>query len=103
MEVNLALKSKGPKGQCNSSTWADIQLGSLTGSRYFDVMDLEHYDAILRMPWHEDFDPQIDWRKKIVNILLKDGKVIQLFGKTPKLNSLNRVEPKSKEPKSKET
>lgn len=62
MEVSLALRSTGPKSQCDHSTWAELRLGPVTGSRYFDVMDLEQYDAILRMPWHEDFDPQIDWR-----------------------------------------
>ena len=96
MDVSLALKSKGPKGQCDSSTWTDLELGPLTVSRYFDIMDLERYDAILGMPWHEDFDPQIDWRRKIVNILLEDGKVIQLFGKIPKGKSLSRLEIKSK-------
>ena len=102
MDVNLALKSKGPKSQCDSSTWADLKLGALMTSRYFDVMDLEQYDAILGMPWHEDFEPQIDWHRKIINIVLEDGRVVQLFSKTSRAEGLSSVEMESKEAQDRE-
>ena len=54
------------------------------------------------MPWHEDFDPQINWCKKILNILLEDGRIVQLFGKTPKWKGLSRIEARSKEAQDRE-
>jgi len=32
----------------------------------FELMRLGRYDAIFGMPWFEDFDPDIDWKKRVL-------------------------------------
>lgn len=65
-QVSLAIKSESTPSQCSTYVTVSLALGSLVETRYFDVVDLDHYDIILGMPWHEDYNPDINWREKTV-------------------------------------
>ena len=79
-QIKLAIKSNSTPAQCTMSITVPIALSSLVEERYFDIADLDHYDVILGMPWHEDHDPVINWKQKTVFVGLGDGHTVQVAG-----------------------
>jgi Retroviral aspartyl protease len=71
-EVQVALKGDHPRPKCSEATETELVLGGLVEQRYFDIVDLDHYDVILGMPWHEDHNPIIDWKRKTISIQQED-------------------------------
>ena len=79
-QIKLAIKNNSTPAQCNMGITVPIALSSLVENRYFDIADLDHYDVILGMPWHEDHNPVINWKEKTVSVGLEDGQDIQVAG-----------------------
>jgi len=79
-QIKLAIKNNSTPAQCNMGITLLIALSSLVENRYFDIADLDHYDVILGMPWHEDHNPVINWKEKTVSVGLEDGQDIQVAG-----------------------
>ena len=79
-QVNLAIKGKDALYQCNLGVTVSLALGPLVETRYFDVVDLDHYDIILGMPWHKNHNPCKNWKEKTVFVTLDNGHCVQLVG-----------------------
>ena len=54
----------------------ELQIGSYRENLEWKVIRLARYDVILGMPWMEQYNPEVDWRKKIVKI--KNGEFLEI-------------------------
>ena len=77
-QLRLALKSSESGLQSDMSVTGLLSMGQLSEERYFDIADLEHYDIILGMPWHVDYNPDVDYIKRTVQVYLESIGYIRL-------------------------
>ncbi|KIL56329.1 hypothetical protein M378DRAFT_39106, partial [Amanita muscaria Koide BX008] len=49
--VKLQMATSGSKSTINFGAWAEIQIGHFSQKRYFDIVNLDRYEAIFRIPF----------------------------------------------------
>ena len=75
-QMTLQLAVTGSRSKINYRAWADVQVGPITPSTYFDVANVDGYDAILGTPfmWEHGVSPIFEgdgW-------IMKDGRRLDL-------------------------
>jgi hypothetical protein len=66
--LGLRLAVKGSSSKLNYGTWAEIDWGLIQAKRYFDIVNIDRYDAILGTPFL--------WENKITLIFEDEGKIL---------------------------
>ena len=58
-QMTLQLAVTGSRSRINYGAWADVDLGPITPSTYFDIANIDGYDVILGTPfmWEHGVSP----------------------------------------------
>ena len=80
-QMTLQLAVTGSHSKINYGTWVPIEFGPVHASTYFDIANIDGYDAILGTPflWEHGISPIYDdngW-------VMKSGKLIHFLSQTP--------------------
>ena len=77
--IALQLACIGSRSMINYGTCATIKIGRKVVEEYFDIMNVEHYDAILGTPFLRKMGIVLDFRSpgmaRISNEVIPTGKV----------------------------
>ena len=70
--IPLQLGCAGSRSNINHGTITDVQLGKTTAECYFNVVNLDHYDVILGVPFLSDNRVLLDFQNEVV-LIGKEG------------------------------
>ena len=74
--VGLQLGTKGSRTRINYGAQAELRMGSVKTTQYFDVVDIDKYDIILGTTFCREHGVVLDFRN---NSVLVNGKSLPLF------------------------
>ncbi|KAI0070795.1 hypothetical protein K474DRAFT_1608019 [Panus rudis PR-1116 ss-1] len=92
--VGLQLRCVGSRLAINYSTQSIVSLSNCTNEVYFDIVNLDHYDMILGIPFLHQFGIKIDFENDLVVVggmtiaSLKGGEGVHTAKPTRHLNKM---------------
>ncbi|TFK80011.1 hypothetical protein K466DRAFT_504610 [Polyporus arcularius HHB13444] len=66
VQMNLQLGAKGSRTKINYGAKAQMQVGPVNESYYFDVVDIDRYDLILGTPFFSKHDVVLDFKNRTI-------------------------------------